>query len=52
MTRNLSFIWMSFALLDLGEDVMATKGNHIIVVKWKESSKTLQESFADEIDWG
>mgnify|MGYP000250064618 FL=1 len=42
---------MSFALLDLGEDVMATKGNHIIaVVKGKESSKTLQESFADEID--
>lgn len=47
---------MSFALLDLGEDVMATKGKHIIaVVKGKESSKTLQESFADvfnEINWG
>ena len=48
MTRNSSFILMSFALLDLGEDVMAAKENHTIaVVTGKESNKTLQESFAD-----
>jgi len=46
---------MSFALLDLGEDVMATKGNHIIAVVKGKEKKTLQESFADvfnEINWG
>ena len=42
MTRNSSFILMSFALLDLGDDVMAAKGNHTIaVVKGKENYKTL-----------
>jgi len=39
---------MSFALLDLGDDVIATKGNHAIaVVKGKDNFKTLQESFTD-----
>ena len=48
MTRNSSFIFMSFALLDLGDDVMTAQGNHTIaVVKGKENYKTLQESFAD-----
>ena len=48
MTRNSSFILMSFALLDLGDDVMAAKGNHTIaIVKGKENYETLQESFAD-----
>ena len=48
MTRTSSFILMSFALLDLGDDVMAAKGNHTIaLVKGKENYKTLQESFAD-----
>ena len=44
MTPNSSFILMSFPLLDLGDDVMAAKGNHTIVLV---KSKTLQESFAD-----
>lgn len=48
MTRNSSFILTSFALLDLGDDVMAAKGNHTIaVVKGKENYSTLQESFGD-----
>jgi len=39
---------MSFALLDLGDDVMAAKGNHTIaVLKGKGNYKALQESFAD-----
>ena len=48
MTRNSSFILMTFALIDLGDDVMAAKGNHTIaVVKGKEDYNTLQESFAN-----
>ena len=43
MTRNSSFILMSFALLDLGDDMMAAKGNHTIaVVKDIENYSTLQ----------
>lgn len=40
MTRNSSFILLSFALLQVGDDVMA-------VVKGKEDYTTLQTSFAD-----
>ena len=48
MTRNSSFILMTFALLDLGDDMMAAKGNHTIaVVKGKENYSTLLESFGD-----
>ena len=48
MTRNSGFILMSFALLDLGDDVMAAKGSHTIaIVKGKENYETLQESFTD-----
>ena len=48
MTRNSSFILLSFALLQAGDDVMAAKGNHTIaVVKGKEDYETLQSSFAD-----
>lgn len=48
MTCNFSFILMSFALPDLGDDVMVAKGNHTIaVVKGKENYSTLQESFGD-----
>ena len=51
MTGNSSFRLMSFALLDLGHDVMAAKGNHTIaVVKGKENYKTLQGSFGDVIN--
>ena len=32
MTCNFSFILMSFALLDLGDDVMAAKGNHTMLL--------------------
>ena len=47
MTRNSSFILLSFAHLQAG-DVMAPKGNHTIaVIKGKEDYKTLQSSFAD-----
>ena len=48
MTRNSGFILMSFAFLDLGDDVMAAKGSHTIaIVKGKENYETLQESFTD-----
>ena len=48
MTRNSSFILLSFALLQAADDVMAAKGNHTIaVVKGKEDYTTLQASFAD-----
>ena len=48
MTRNSSYIIMSFALLQLGDDVMAAKGNHTIaVVKGKEDYNTLQKCFGD-----
>lgn len=48
MTRNSSFILMSFALLHSHDEVMATKGNHTIaVVKGKEDYNTLGKSFAD-----
>ena len=47
MTRNSSFILLSFALLQAA-DVMAAKGNHTIaVVKGKKDYTTLQASFAD-----
>ena len=48
MTRNSSFILMSFALLHSDDEVMAAKGNHTIaVVKGKEDYNTLGKSFAD-----
>ena len=48
MARNASYILMSFALLQLGDDVMAAKGNHTIaVVKGKEDYETLQKCFGD-----
>ena len=48
MTRNSSFILLSFALLQAADDVMGAKGNHTIaVVKGKEDYTTLQASFAD-----
>lgn len=48
MTCNSSFILMSFALLDLGDDVLVAKGNHTIaVVKGKENYNTLQKSSGD-----
>lgn len=47
MTRNSSFILLSFALLQAA-DVIAAKGNHTIaVVKGKEDYTTLQANFAD-----
>ncbi|XP_066016033.1 uncharacterized protein [Pocillopora verrucosa] len=48
MTRNSSFILMSFALLHSDDEVMAAKGNHTIaVVKGKEHYNTLRQSFED-----
>ena len=48
MTRNSSFILMSFALLHSDDEVMAAKGNHTIaVVKGKEDYATLKQSFGD-----
>ena len=48
MTRNSSFILLSFALLHSGDDVMAAKGNHTIAaVRGKEDYNTLNESFGD-----
>ena len=46
MTRNSSFILLSFSLLQAGDDVMSSSGNHTIaVVKGSESYSTLKESF-------
>lgn len=46
MTRNSSFIPLSFALLQTGSDVMSASGNHTIaVVRGSESHDTLKESF-------
>ena len=48
MTRNSSFILMSFALLHSDDEVMAAKGNHTIaVVKGKEDYATLKQAFGD-----
>ena len=48
MTRNNSFIFLSFALLEGDNDVMSAKGNHTIaVVKGSEKYQTLKESFAN-----
>ena len=48
MTRNSSFIVMSFALLHSGDEVMAPKGNHTIaVVKGKVDYAPLKQSFKD-----
>jgi hypothetical protein len=48
MTRNSSFILLSFAILQEGEDVLAAKGNTTIaVVKGSESYKTIKEAFSD-----
>lgn len=48
MTRNSSFILLSFAFLQAGDDMMAAKGNHTTaVVKGKEDYQTLQAFFAD-----
>ena len=48
MTRNTSFIILSFALLQGADDVMSARGNHTIaVVKSSEKYATLKESFQD-----
>lgn len=47
MTRNSSFILLSFSLLQAGDDVMSSSGNHTTaIVKGSESYSTLNESFA------
>lgn len=46
MTRNSSFILLSFSLLQAGDDVMSAGGNHTVaIVKGSECYQTLQESF-------
>ena len=46
MTRNSSFILLSFSLLQAGDHVMSAGGNHTIaIVKGSESYNTLNESF-------
>lgn len=51
MTRNSSYILLSFAILEAGEDVMAAKGNTTIaVIKGSESYNTLKESFKDAFE--
>ena len=46
MTRNSSFILLSFSLLQAGDDVMSAGGNHTIaIVKGSECYNTLRESF-------
>ena len=46
MTRNSSFILLSFSLLQAGDDVMSSSGNHTIaIVKRSESYNTLKEAF-------
>jgi len=48
MTRNSSFILLSFSLLQAGDDVMSSSGNHTIaIVKGSESYSTLKESFSN-----
>jgi hypothetical protein len=48
MTRNTSFIILSFALLQGLDDVMSAKGNHSVgVVKARQTYDTLKESFKD-----
>ena len=48
MTRNSSFILLSFSLLQGGEDIMSGKGCHTIaVVKGSENYETLKESFGE-----
>ena len=47
MTRNSSFIFLSFSLLHAWDDVMSSSGNHTIaIVKGSESYSTLKESFS------
>ena len=51
MTRNSSFILLSFALLKGAQNVMSARGNHTIaVVKGAEKYETLKESFQEEIN--
>ena len=46
MTRNSSFILLSFFLLQAGDGVMSSSGNHTIaIVKGSESYNTLKEAF-------
>jgi hypothetical protein len=46
MTRNSSFILLSFSLLQSQDDVMSASGNHTFaIVKGSESYKTLKDSF-------
>lgn len=48
MTRNSSFILLSFPLLQAGDDIMAAKGNQTLAaVKGKEDYTTLQTSFPE-----
>ena len=46
MTRNSSFILLSFSLLQNQDDVMSASGNHTFaIVKGSETYETLQDSF-------
>ncbi|CAB4040429.1 Hypothetical predicted protein, partial [Paramuricea clavata] len=45
MTRNSSFILLSFSLLQSQDDVMSASGNHTFAIKGSESYKTLKDSF-------
>ena len=46
MLRNSSFILFYFCLLQAGDDVMSSSGNHTIaIVKGSESYNTLKEAF-------
>lgn len=48
MIRNFSFIFMSFVLFYLDDEVMVVKGNYIIVVvKGKEYYNILRQLFED-----
>ena len=48
MTRSSNFIFMSFALLQSLDDIMAAKGNHTVaVVKGKQNYHTLEKCFQD-----
>lgn len=48
MTRNSSFILLSFSILQTGQEVMSAKGNRTIaVVNGKEEYSNLKESFGE-----
>ena len=46
MTRNSSFVLLSFSILQTGDNVMTAKGNRTIaIVNGKEGYPTLKEAF-------